>query len=442
MNDRRRPEAQIDAIVKANPDLVVIAGGTEGGASRSVYKLVDLINLTCRVLPQGQRPEVIYAGNQALARRIKENLDKWTTTTVVSNIRPSIDLEDLGPAQQVLNQAVNPPAGAPHSRPGSAGSAFQHPAHALGLGFQPPGALFQPGHGFDQRRAGGRPGQFLNGACRRRRRRPGDQRFSVRHGARRGGCTAANRSGRTAQMAAHADRRRHVVRDYLWQKTLLPDTLPQDLETLAIDQAFARMILQLANQQFLARYPEYDRALEPILASGGVLSQAPTPGQALLMLLDGLQPVGVTTFVLDQNNLGAALGSIASFNTVLPVQVLESGALLNLGTVICPISSARYGTPVVRVKVEYERGNETSLEVTQGSIAALPVQAGQKVGIYLQGINHTLIDPRNQKTSLNFKVVGGACGIVIDARSRPIKLPPDDARRRDMLKKWAMALGN
>jgi hypothetical protein len=152
--------------------------------------------------------------------------------------------------------------------------------------------------------------------------------------------------------------------------------------------------------------------------------------------------VGVTTFVLDQNNLGAALGSIASFNTVLPVQVLESGALLNLGTAICPISQARYGTPIMRVKVEYERGNETSMEVTQGSIAALPVQAGQKVGIYLQGMNRTLVDPRNQKTSMNFKVVGGACGIVIDARSRPIKLPPDDARRRDMLKKWAMALGN
>ncbi len=56
LNDRRKPAEQIDAILKADPNLVLIAGGTEGGASRSVYKLVDIINLACRMLPQGRRP--------------------------------------------------------------------------------------------------------------------------------------------------------------------------------------------------------------------------------------------------------------------------------------------------------------------------------------------------------------------------------------------------
>jgi hypothetical protein len=233
----------------------------------------------------------------------------------------------------------------------------------------------------------------------------------------------------------------NFVRDTLWQKTLTPDTLPQDAETLAIDQALARAILRLANRQFLARYPEYDRALEPILASGGIFSQAPNPGQALLMLLDGLEPVGVTTFVVDQNSLGSALGAIASFNSVLPVQVMESGAFLNLGTVICPLSDARNSSPMLRAKIEYERGNETTLEVSQGNIVVLPLQVGQTARIFLQGLNGAVIDPRSRKYSLNFKVVGGACGAVIDARNRPLNLPQDDARRRDLLKKWAMSLG-
>ena len=49
---------------------------------------------------------------------------------------------------------------------------------------------------------------------------------------------------------------------------------------------------------------------------------------SLLMLLDGIQPVGVTTFVLDQNNLVASLGAAAEINTLLPQ---ESGVGLEFG---------------------------------------------------------------------------------------------------------------
>jgi hypothetical protein len=59
----------------------------------------------------------------------------------------------------------------------------------------------------------------------------------------------------------------------------------------------------------------------------------------------------------------------------------------------------------------------------------------------LQGLNSTWLDPRARKSSLNFKVVGGVCGAVIDARGRPLALPADDARRRDLLKKWSLSLG-
>jgi hypothetical protein len=440
MNDRRRPEVQIDAILQANPDLVIIAGGTEGGASRSVYKLVDLVNLACRVLPKEQRPEVLYAGNQALAKRIKDNLSRWTTTTVVPNIRPSIDMEDLRPAQYVLNQAVTRrrvetiPGMAAVAQlcsapPSPSAAAFSRLVGFLSRALDPAKGVL----GVDVGNAStvftaGSAGSLATGVF------P----FGMGRGA---GAVLQqidlNEVMRWLPIALDAN----DVRDALWQKTILPNSLPHDLENLALDQAFARVILRLANRQFLARYPEFDRALEPVLVSGGVFSLAPTPGQALLMLLDGLEPVGVTTFVLDQNNLGAALGAIASFNPVLPVQVMESGALLTLGTVICPLSDTRGTSAMVKAKIEYERGNETSLEVAQGSIALLPLQVGQAARVSLQGLNGALIDPRSHKHSLNFKVVGGACGTVIDARNRPLNLPQDDNQRRDLLKKWALSLG-
>ena len=106
LNDRRRPEVQMDAILRAEPDIILVAGGTDGGASRSVGKLLDLVGMVCRVLPQDKRPEVIYAGNQALAKRVKEHFAKLTTLQVAPNIRPSIDSEDLSPAQVVLQNSA------------------------------------------------------------------------------------------------------------------------------------------------------------------------------------------------------------------------------------------------------------------------------------------------------------------------------------------------
>src|SRR5450759_1072434 len=47
LNDHRRTEVQIDAILRAQPDLVIMAGGTEKGASRSLAKMLDLVGLAC-----------------------------------------------------------------------------------------------------------------------------------------------------------------------------------------------------------------------------------------------------------------------------------------------------------------------------------------------------------------------------------------------------------
>jgi hypothetical protein len=440
LNERRRLDTQIDAIIQANPDVILIAGGTEGGATRSVYKLVDLVNLSCRTLPPEQRPEVIYAGNQALAKRIKENLEKWTKVTVAPNIRPSIDQENLAPAQQALigttgrislrrMTGLESLAAIASTTPTPSAFALGRLVHFLSRALDPAKGVL----GVD---LGNASTVITAGAA-------GSQAIQVSPmGLGRGLAQAMQQISLPELMKwLPQPSTEAFVRDYLWQKSITPDLLPQDSETLAIEQAFARQLLHLTFQQFLSRYPEFDRAMEPIIGSGGSLTQVPS-AQALLTLIDGLQPVGVTTFVLDQNNLAASLGAAAAFNPVLPVQVLESGAFLNLGTVISPVSRARYGTAIVKARVEFENGNESALEVKQGSIVSLPIQAGQAARIHLQGINGTLLDPRTHKSSLSFKVVGGVCGAVIDARGRPVALPVDDARRRDLLKKWSLSLGS
>lgn len=73
--------------------------------------------------------------------------------------------------------------------------------------------------------------------------------------------------------------------------------------------------------------PTLTPLFDPIMA----LSDASRPGQSLLLLLElGLEPVGISTIILDQNNLMPLLGAAGSVNNILPVHVLETGAFLSV----------------------------------------------------------------------------------------------------------------
>ncbi len=71
----------------------------------------------------------------------------------------------------------------------------------------------------------------------------------------------------------------------------------------------------------------------------------------------------------------------------------------------------------------------------------LPVPNGQRARIHLDPLAHTDVGMNRSGRGGAVNVVGGVLGVVIDARGRPLVLPPDDARRQDMIKKWLWRLG-
>jgi hypothetical protein len=240
-----------------------------------------------------------------------------------------------------------------------------------------------------------------------------------------------------------------TLREYLYQKSFYPSSLPVTPEELDIEQSIARHLMQLAVSRSIGSFPAKIRRsgtrllpwFEPIVATGSVITRAPNLAQSLLMLLDGLQPTGVTTIVLDQNHISPALGVAAAINPVLAVQVLETSTFQNLGTVISPIGNARYGSPVVRLRMVYEDGSETSSEVKQGSIEVLPLPAGQSAKLHLTPLQRYDVGMGGVNRGGGLRVVGGALGVVIDARGRPVKMPDDAGRRRELIKKWRTSLG-
>ena len=230
------------------------------------------------------------------------------------------------------------------------------------------------------------------------------------------------------------------LKDILWQKTLTPGSVPVDEKGLTIDLASARAILDYGLKEMKRLSLLAAPIFEPIFISGSTITHAPTPQQILLTLLDGIQPIGVTPLIIDKHGLLPILGAVAKANSLLPVQVMESSAFTNLASVINVESKASEGTPIVNARLTYRSGNYMDIEVKQGSIVTLPLPTGEIGTLSLNLMKRTavagLINP-----SEPFKVHGGICGVVIDARGRPLTFPKDEAVRRERFKRWMFMLG-
>jgi len=450
LNDLRKPDQQIDSILRLRPDLVVITGGTDGGASRSIQKLLEPIGLASFLLPEEKRPAVLYAGNQKMEEEVKSLVGSLAASLhFTPNVRPSLETEDLDPAEREMAHMV----------------VEIRKRQLKGVDIL---SSWAGGHMLPTAYATGRMVRFLAKVY-------GSNKgiLSVDIGASAAVISAGFKGSSTlnvypqyglgenlAELLNYTtledilrwsmfDISTGVLRDYLYQKSLHPSAIAATKEDLAISQAVARQSLFLAMQSARRDFPRnianikptLTPLFEPILAGGSALSDASRPGLGLLLLLDSIQPVGVTTVILDQNNLLPLLGASAEQNNILPVQVMESGAFLSVGTVVSPVVSASFGSSILRARLTYENGTEARVELKYGGLETLPLPSGEvgKLTIQLlRGADIGFGPGRFPREPMN--VAGGALGVVLDGRGRPINLPADAARRRELIKKWNWTL--
>jgi len=449
LNDRRKPHEQIDAILKVRPDLFLVAGGTDGGATRSVQRILEVVGLACRLLPEEKHPAVLFSGNQKLAPLVRDVLQPVTSSLSLSpNLRPSLEVEDLKPAQRALAELYaqvrrTQMGGVDELNNWSSGTLLPT-SHAIGrivrfLSQDSAKGILGVDLGASHATiAAGFGGELILGVYPQLglgEPLPNLLRYTTLEDICR-------------WLSIEVDPQ--AVADYLHQKSLHPASLPATPEDLAIEQAAARQALHVAYTSAARDFPQavkrssFDSKpfFEPILATGSVIARAPTVGQSLLLVLDAIQPVGITTIIVDQNNLLPSLGTAAGRNPILPIQVLESLAFRYLATVVVPSSGVRVGMPVLRARLVNQDGNETRLEVKQGALEVLPLSPGQSGRLYLQPLHHTDIGLGAGRTRDDgFPVSGTVLGVVIDARGRPLYFPSDPVRRRETTKKWLWTLG-
>jgi hypothetical protein len=451
LNDIRKPEEQIDSLVRLRPELILMAGGTDGGATRSVQRLMETVGLACYLMPADKRPALLFAGNQDLAAEMERSLQPLSSYLKTSpNLRPSIDTEDLQPAQHAMHQlyfqvrrnqmngldelnnwaanSLMPTSSAEGRIIRFLSKVYDSSKGILGVDLGASAATVAAAFG----------GELVLGVY---------PQLGLGEG-----LPNLLRYTRLEDILKWIplDIPPAAVLDYLYQKSIHPASVPATPEDQSIEQALARQSLSVALDIAGRDFPGKARRaalgltpyFEPILAAGSVFTRAPTLGQGLLILLDGIQPVGITNLILDQNSLLPALGAAASRNPILPIQVLESGAFLGLATVVAPCVDAHYGTPVLQARLVYKNGNESRLEVKQGALEVMPLPAGQSGRLYLQPLHQgDLGFGPGQTRQDGIPVTGTALGVVIDARGRPLRFPSDNVRRRELIKKWLWTVG-
>lgn len=441
LGDRRKRERQIDDMMNAKPDLVMIAGGTDFGSQGAVLQLADTVAIAARLMREGTRPTILFIGNAALHDRVKDLFTGVTDVFVTENVRPSLQDENIASARRLLARVYE------HTRlstlPGY-GELTQWSTTNVAPSASALGNLIR--HISEASNNAAILAADIGSATTALAAAVGDDLTLTVRADLGVGHSVNSQSNALDRIMRWLPNKytEEEVRDYIANKALAPASVPQELSDLYIEHAIARQCLLSAIQN--ANWPAKAKGLvgltpnfDTIIGSGAVLGKAPNPGQAALMMIDSLQPTGATTLVLDSQSLLPLLGAAAALNPVAVVQVLEAGALTTLGTVIGVTGEGRPGQTAVRVRGTLADGQQLKDDVSVGSLAVYHLPSGtSKITLQPSG-GLDVGNGRGATKTLNLTET--AVGLIIDARGRPIVFPSGAEARRQAVSHWCSTLG-
>jgi hypothetical protein len=180
-------------------------------------------------------------------------------------------------------------------------------------------------------------------------------------------------------------------------------------------------------------------AVNAVIGSGGVLSHAPRRSQAMLLLLDSIQPEGVTGLFVDSVFMMPHLGVLAELEPEVALQVFETDCLVPLGTCLAPRCRPRPGQVVATVDITTADGAKSRVPVVGGELKVIPLPARERLNLVItpgRGVDVGAGPGRRIET----QAVGGEVGFVLDGRGRPIVFPPKPQARLAAVAQWLTAL--
>ncbi len=465
VDDGREPHEKIARIRQLRPDMILFSGGIDGGTVTHVSETAELIAAADPKprLGTGYELPVIYAGNKHARTHVKDTLDDLVDLRIVDNIRPVLEEEVLEPAREeihnlfmehVMAQApgysklMNWTSSAIMPTPGAVGRGIQNVSEQYDMeviGVDIGGATTDVFSVFQE--------TF-------------NRTVSANLGMSYSICNVLLETGLENIVrwlpfeVSEAD-----LRNRIRNKMIRPTTIPQTLDALIIEQALAREALRLAFDHHktlatglkgLKRARDMGSAFEQetteslvdmmtlgmVLGSGGVLSHAPRRIQAACMLMDAFQPQGVTLLAVDSIFMMPQLGVLSTVHQEASAQVFDRDCLIRLGTCIAPVpgqdyyrSDRLFGRDVVEVELQMPDGSERTETLKFGELRRIPLQEGETATAVIDPTRRFDVGAGLGRT-LETEVEGGVCGLLLDARGRPLYLVDDPAERRQLIREW------
>jgi len=430
------PEARIQALQEGEPDIILLAGGTDGGAELPVIELCHVLSMAMHVLANREKPTILYAGNSEVRTHIADILGSLTALKSVNNVRPMLDIEDLAATQVELEKLYIQRKMA--QLPG-----FENLTNWTPYPIEPASKSFEKLISY----LGRHNNLNVIGANIGSRSTVVSTQSQGRHN------SAIRSDAGVGHSLASLAKVIPIERFHRWlpfelspeelynlllNKSLHPTSIPTTYEDLMIEHAVAREALRLVVDQAQPGRSEIPWHL--IIGAGRTLTRLPQAAQAAMVLIDGIEPWGVTSLTLDSSGVGNMLGSIAAIDPMAAVSVALRDAFLNLGTVVAPIGHGRLGKLAMKVKVTFGEDDIYEKDILYGSIERVNLPPGQKATLEIRPARHFDIGLGQPGRGAVAEVEGGLLGIIFDARGRPLRLPKDDSVRRERLQQWLLTL--
>lgn len=443
--DSRSEEEQVTNIIQLRPDLIFIAGGTDGGAEDRLLRLIELTSIAVSVLAQTSPPHVIYAGNTALRERARSLLEEYATVHIANNVRPDLKTEQLDDVMRISGALFEDIK--IQNLPGvqELNDWTSYPMLPTGRSFANICQYYASLN--DERVFGvdlGSNSVTLTMA------EAENIQLAIRTDMGMGQPVANLLASITPELISNwipEEIELSEIADYVMNKSTHPTTVPMTEMDLHLEQAVAREVLHCALLETAVEWgwQQSGRLIQMpkfglLLAHGSTFANAPRPGQVLLLLLDALQPTGIFSVALDQYGVLAPLGALAVNEPLVVVQALAAGVLSMLGWVIAPAGKGSPGKKVLDIVIETDQTRFEG-EIEYGKIEIFPIAPGQQARVKVKPSGRFDVgEGAGQSTQIT--VQGGQVGgLVVDARGRPLNLPKDEVDRRSLVRKWHWDLG-
>jgi len=453
-----RPDFEmIEKMRSLKPDMFLLAGGTDGGAVEQVLDMTTLIS-TADVKPRfGSefKLPLIFAGNIEAREKVSNALskEKYGIRTV-DNVRPVIERENLGPAKEAIYDSFRQHV-IIHS-PGydklvkwldqtivPTQAAIGNILYAYALEKQVNLLAVDVGGATTDVYS------VYNGNFNRSLNADVGLTYGVSNVMKLAGIQNIMRWIPKEMTEREA---RNIIGNLM---VLQPSSLTHD-ETL-VQEAAAREAIRLAveNHKGMASRLKgvritrtvadiFGQSLEPtylnmlktqlVIGRGRIFTQNQT-GEATILLLDALQPEGVTEMMIDRLDIMPHLGMLLKTNPDAAKQILTKECLYRLGTCLAPKGRSRQGEMAMMVQVTKIDGTVTENEVRFGELKTIAVGNGETAKVSVtprRGLD--IGEGRGKK--LETSVIGGELGLILDARGRPLNVPT----QKDVLVEWAKSL--